>query len=175
MLKRKTGCFVRSGRKALSGGWPLARTECGASLVEFALVLPLLLLMALATIDFGRLAYMHIEVHNAARAGVAYGAQSHITAANTAGMQTAAQNDTDLSTSSPTSFTATASSFCVCSNNNSQTSSPHVTCVSSSCTGALLVEYVEVDTQANYQPWISWPGAPGSTTVTATVQMQVAQ
>ncbi len=176
ILIGETGCFIKSCGKALRRGSPLARAEGGASLVEFAAVLPLLLLMVLGTIDFGRLAYMYIEVHNAARAGAAYGAQNHITASNNTGMQTAATNDaSDLPATSPTSFTATASHFCVCSNANSQASSPHVACTSFCAAGDQLVEYVELDTQANYQPWIPWPGAPTSTTVRATVQLEAAQ
>lgn len=132
--------------------------------------------MVMGTIDFGRLAYMYIEVHTAARAGVSYGAQTHITAADNTGMQTAAYNDAaDLSTGAPTNFVATASHFCVCSNNNSDTSSPQVVCAESSCSGSMLIEYVQVETQASYQPWFPWPGAPTSSTINATVQLETAQ
>lgn len=166
MVKRATSCFIKGPCK----------TERGSSLVEFGVLLSVLLLLVLGAIDFGRLAYMYIEVHNAARAGVSYGAQSHITAADTNGMQNAASADApDLPAKSPTSFAATATHYCVCSNNNSQSSSSHVTCAISSCSGALLVEYVQVNTQANYQPWIPWTGLNVTTTVTGQVQMEVSQ
>ena len=46
----------------------------GQALVEFALVLPLLLLLIIAIIDFGRALFVYSEVSNAAREAVRYGA-----------------------------------------------------------------------------------------------------
>ena len=48
----------------------------GQSVVEFALVLPILLLLLAATIDFGRLFYLYVAVNNAAKEGALYGARS---------------------------------------------------------------------------------------------------
>jgi PKD repeat protein len=45
-------------------------------MVEFALVVPVMMLLLLIAIDFGRLFFSYIEVANAAREGVAYGAAS---------------------------------------------------------------------------------------------------
>jgi Flp pilus assembly protein TadG len=50
------------------------RTRNGASAAELALLLPLLMLLILGCIDFGRFAYSYIAVSNAARAGAGYGA-----------------------------------------------------------------------------------------------------
>jgi PKD repeat protein len=50
------------------------RCASGQSLVEFALVLPVMLLVLLVAIDFGRLFFSWIQVNNAAREGAAYGA-----------------------------------------------------------------------------------------------------
>lgn len=46
-----------------------ARRERGASLVEFAIVLPLLLLVIGGLIDFGRLYFTEVMITNAAREG----------------------------------------------------------------------------------------------------------
>jgi Flp pilus assembly protein TadG len=46
------------------------RGERGAAAVEFALVLPILLMLIGGTIDFGRLYYQQIQLSNAARDGV---------------------------------------------------------------------------------------------------------
>jgi uncharacterized repeat protein (TIGR01451 family) len=53
-------------------------------LVEFALILPLFLVVSALTIDFGRLFYAYVAVANAAKEGAAYAAQSPscVTAAN---------------------------------------------------------------------------------------------
>src|ERR1700724_931527 len=69
------------------------KDEQGQSFVELALTLPVLTVILLGAAEFGRLAYAAIEVSNAARSGVAYGAQSPDKAADTTGMQTAATND----------------------------------------------------------------------------------
>jgi len=48
------------------------KDESGQSLVEFALVLPVLLLILCAIIDFGWLYYNQITLNNAAREGARY-------------------------------------------------------------------------------------------------------
>lgn len=52
------------------------RKTRGQALVEFALVLPIMLLILLLAVDFGRLFYTHISVSNAAREG-AFHAATH--------------------------------------------------------------------------------------------------
>jgi PKD repeat protein len=47
----------------------------GQALVEFALVLPVFVLLVVMAVDFGRLYYSHIQITNAAREGANYGAQ----------------------------------------------------------------------------------------------------
>jgi Flp pilus assembly protein TadG len=44
----------------------------GAAAAELAMILPVLVAIVLGTVDFGRFAYNHIAVTNAARAGAAY-------------------------------------------------------------------------------------------------------
>lgn len=46
----------------------------GQSLVEFALILPLFMLIVLGVFDFGRAIYGYSALHNAAREGARYGA-----------------------------------------------------------------------------------------------------
>lgn len=59
-------------------GWGRRRA---ATAVEFALILPVLLTLILACVDFGRFPHTHIAVTNAARAGAGYGSQNPTTAA----------------------------------------------------------------------------------------------
>ena len=63
--------------------------ESGQSLVEFALCMPLLMIILLGIAEFGWLAYNLIELRNAANAGAHYAAQTVITAADTTGIHTA--------------------------------------------------------------------------------------
>jgi hypothetical protein len=50
------------------------RVRRGQGLVEFAIILPILVLILLGTIDFGRVLFSWIQVMNAAREGAAYAA-----------------------------------------------------------------------------------------------------
>ena len=46
----------------------------GQAVVEFALIIPVFLLLLLAAVDFGRMFFTYIQANNAAREGAAYGA-----------------------------------------------------------------------------------------------------
>ena len=48
----------------------------GQSMVEFALILPVLLLLLAAAIDLGRLFYAYVAVENAAKEGAFFGARN---------------------------------------------------------------------------------------------------
>ncbi len=50
-----------------------SRRRRGAAATELALILPVMMMIALGCVDFGRFAYDLIAVTNAARAGAAYG------------------------------------------------------------------------------------------------------
>jgi hypothetical protein len=87
------------------------------SAVELALSVPLLIVLPLAAVEFGRIFYTQISVTNAARAGVQYGAQNITTASDTNGTQQAALADAP----NITGLTATASHFCQCANDGAST------------------------------------------------------
>ncbi|MGN6415505.1 TadE/TadG family type IV pilus assembly protein [Flexivirga sp.] len=74
---------------------PVARRERGASLVEFALVLPLFLLLVGGMVDFGRAFYTEVMLTNAAREG-ARSAMYFSTAGNTTTRARAAGGDSTL-------------------------------------------------------------------------------
>jgi Flp pilus assembly protein TadG len=94
----------------------------GQALVETALVLPLLLLLLIGTIDFGRGIYLYITVSNAAREGarVAIVNQSPAAAAGRA-----AQQGTGLGLSStPTTCLSGSSGVCVSFPSRTDATSP---------------------------------------------------
>src|SRR5271169_6845725 len=64
--------------------------EAGSSLIELALVLPVLFLLVLGVVDFGRAYYLAIEVSQAAHTAALYGSQNP---SDTIGMQNAAVAD----------------------------------------------------------------------------------
>ena len=117
------------------------RLSIGQSIVEFSVAVSVLSLMLVIVADFARVFYLSIAVNNAARAGAQYGSQTVITAADVAGMKTAATTDG----SNIPSLTPTASQ-CTC---ESQTSSV-TKCPSSYCTANTTATFVEVDTSAPF-------------------------
>ncbi|MBE7518192.1 MAG: pilus assembly protein [Thermoflexaceae bacterium] len=65
---------ARSGRGLRALFRRIRETDAGQALVEFALVLPVMLLMLFALVDFGRGFYSWLIVTNAAREGARVGA-----------------------------------------------------------------------------------------------------
>jgi Flp pilus assembly protein TadG len=133
----------------------------GQSAVELALVAPFVILVLVIAADFSRVFYMSIEAANAARAGVKYGAQSTTKASDTSGMQQAALNDA----ANLSGLTATASNFCEC-----PPSTSHVTCSSTSCSGMEM--YVQVNTSAQFQTLVHYPGVPSTVTLNESALMR---
>ena len=144
------------------------RGNSGTSLVEMAFVVPVILTLLIGVIELGRFAYFSILVANAASAGVQYGAQSLVTAADTTGMQAAAKNDgqniTGLTVTSTTNY-------CSCSG----TPTVHVTCPASCTAPAHALVYVDVVASGTFSPIFNYPGLPTTFTVAHDSKMRVAQ
>lgn len=140
--------------------------ETGQTLLELALLLPLLLLLLVGLFEVGRFAYYSIEVSNAARAAVQYGAQSLADSKDTVGLTQAARNDSaDLS-----GITVTPTTLCACS----ETPSAYVPCPALACAGHPVV-FLQVDTNANITPLFHYPGFPVVFTANGHAIMRVAQ
>jgi Flp pilus assembly protein TadG len=69
----------------------------GATVIEFAVLLPLLAFLFVAGVDFARVYFQMITVENAASGGALWGARDEVRAADTEGIKKAALTDcTDL-------------------------------------------------------------------------------
>lgn len=146
--------------------------ETGMNLLEFALLLPLLLLIVAGVVDIGRAAYMSMIVSHGATAGVEYGAQNSKTAADSAGMKAAATQDATVVTTTNT----TAAAACGCDNGTGNSCNPLPTsaCNSSlSCPGGQILECVKVTTHASFDPLLPWPGLPSSYQANGSAVMRV--
>ena len=143
----------------------------GQSLVELALIVPIFALLLLGAVAFGQLAYAAIEVSNAARAGVAYGAQSAATAADTAGMQAAAIDDA----ANISGMKVAAQPFCTCSNDPTSTHLSDCGSAPATCEaeGAHAINYVQVNTTATVTPIASYPGISPTFTLSGQAIMRV--
>lgn len=146
-------------------------SEVGQALVELALVLPLFFLLLFGAAEFAFLAYASIEVSNAARAGVAYGAQSHITASDFSGMQTAALSDG----SNVAALSATATNFCACSSAPSSQVACSTALIVCSPEPTHPVEFVQVNTTATVNPPFHIAGLPQLFTLQGQAIMRVEQ
>lgn len=139
------------------------RAERGASLVELAVVLPLLLLLLMGAVDFGRAFYLSMEVSGAAESGAEYGSLNPTDFTGMVGAaQAGAPNVANLAVATPgygcecadgTAFSSNCSTVPSCPTNN-------------------LVYRVTVKTSANYTPLFPWPKIPSSMLLSDSVTMR---
>ena len=147
------------------------RDDTGQALIEFALALPIAAVLLIGIAEYGRLAYMAIEVANAAHAGAQYGAQNHATASDATGMENAAKTDAE----DVTGLTQpTAQHLCACSSGGGGTLS---SCTSLVCsgTGNRAVEFVQVNSSATVHPIFHYPGISNTVTLNGQAIMRVEQ
>jgi len=158
------------------------REDKGQAFVELALVMPIFILLLIGVVEVGRLAYASIEVSNAARAGVAYAAQNHTTAADTlptGGIVNAAKLDApDI-----TSLTATTTQSCACESSTGTmgafsacTGTGAISTATGSCPSpSRIVLYVQVTTTAGVNTVFHFPGIPSTVTFRGFASMRAEQ
>ena len=136
--------------------------EEGSSMVELALVTPMMVLLLLAAIDFARAYYLSMELVGAAHAGAEYGITSHT---DTAGMKAAAQADApdvpNLSVTTPTWG-------CECSDGTGSSAS----CSSKPTCATNMVYWVKVKASSTYTTIYPWKGIPSQLTITQTATVR---
>ena len=136
------------------------RGERAQSLAEFAVLLPILLILALGAVDYGRVYFAYISVTNAARNGAQYGSTGLDAAADEAGVRAAALEETsDLLNTSPTNPTVTVLG-------------PFP--ASPSCQDDDANPCVKVTVEYTFDTLFDWPGLPTSVIMERSVQMRVA-
>ncbi len=126
------------------------RSKRGQALVELAISVPLLLLILLGTVDFGRVFFDYIQLRSAVREGAGYGA---LKPTDIAGMKARV-----LSAGVPTGTTA----FATCTG---------------SCTTVGATGEVVVTANSTFRPvtlgFFSWLGTGGSIPISVTAKMRV--
>jgi len=148
----------------------LFRRESGGSLVELALVTPMIFMLVAAAVDFSRAYYLSMEVSGAAQAAAAYGVL-HRT--DTTGIAAVASADAPDVPS--TSLTVTPSWGCECSNSTIGSASSSSTCSSTpSCSSSTLVYWEKVTASVSYSPVFPWPGIPSTMKFSQTAVMRAA-
>lgn len=193
-MARATTVNIPSATSGDSPRLHIHSDEAGTSLIEFAFLLPILLILVLGIIEIGRYAELSIQVASAARAGAQYGAQNLATAASSSAIQSAAVNDSQIPACG--SITTTNNTpgclavpypvnayqgqgyvLCGCSTDGSgsQPVPPGATCPASCSSPAHPLVYVQVNTQAIFNSLFQYPGIPSPITVNGSVQLRVGQ
>jgi Flp pilus assembly protein TadG len=149
-----------------------SHAQRGTAAVEFALVLPFLLLLMLGVVELGRYSLFNVVVANAARAGAVYGAQDLTAFGNGAGITDAVQQD-GVSGLVSTPFAVATSTPSTCwSNTSNTTATPSgYTCSS----GYHYVQYLAVTATGTISPLFSDNYFQPTSQISATVTMQVCQ
>lgn len=147
------------------------RADSGQSLVELALLTPLLLLLLVGAIEVGRYATRAVELGNAARAGAAYGARDHFAAADLTGIIGAACQD--FQGGNTCDLTITKAYLCQC--DNSGTVDPAgIDCKTGSCPSpSREVESLQVTAQGTFSALFTYPGIPSPITISRTATMRI--
>jgi Flp pilus assembly protein TadG len=145
------------------------RSDSGTSLIEFALVAPILIFMLIGLIEVGRYAMLSIVAANSARAGVQYGAQSLATATDTTGIKNAAvQDGLNLSNWTASGGGVTAKSLCTVNGGALQTCT-----TSTNGPPANTIYYVSVQVTGTFKSLMSYPGIPTNIPVSGKAVMRV--
>jgi Flp pilus assembly protein TadG len=177
------------GRRSRVGNGPgILKSSSGQSLLEVALLTPMLLALLLGAIELGRYAYMSILVGNAARAGAAYGAQSLALSIDVAGIATAADNDFQNNGQNISTLVVSSSTSCGCdtggsppiptvTNLCSTQSNPGLGSAIASCSSPTShwVIMVSVTASGTFNSLFNYPGIPSPIIVSNTATLRVAQ
>jgi Flp pilus assembly protein TadG len=135
----------------------------GAALAELAVVIPVLGLLLLGVVDFGRAYTTSSVVANAAAAGASYGSQDSTSAYDASGIRAAALQDAaDIDTA-----TVTSRAYCSCGAGSE-------TACTNTCTGYGAPRmFVDVTVSRTFFFLIDFPGLPDSIVMTRVAKMRV--
>lgn len=154
---------AKPAAKAGPGLRRLIRGTRGQSLAELALLLPVLLLLVLGAIDFGRLYFAYVSVTNASRNAAQYGSFNTIRA-----------SDEDCTDGNCLRLAAIADTSNLL---NTSATNPDVT--TEPCSAGSLDdqgrECVRITVTYTFETLVPWPGLPNSIDMSRTVQMRVAE
>lgn len=192
MKPRSRSNFEHSGAVSVpSAKRPrIFRSQSGQSLVELALLTPILLLMLIGIVEMGRYSYLSLMLASSARAGASYGAQGvgysvdcaagggGGTCASTSGIYQAAYNDfynSSNNTNNTSAFSVTANVSCGCDSAGAVTAATCTGTTAGTCGTGHWVILETVTVSAKFSSLFSYPGIPSSLTVTDTETMRVKQ
>ncbi|HYH38550.1 MAG TPA: TadE/TadG family type IV pilus assembly protein [Azospirillum sp.] len=128
--------------------WRLARDRGGNVAVEFALLMPLLVIILTGLVDFGRATYERMALETAARSAVQYARQNPN---DTAGITAAALNSGGLDATATVEIPAP---FCECPDGTS------IGCSTVCPSGDPILRFLSVTVRHDFEPFFPYPGLP---------------
>lgn len=136
----------------------------GVAAIEFAIMVPTLIMMTVCTVDLGMGIYTNMQVQDAAQAGAQY---AMVHGFDTNSISTVVSNATGQSgiSASPAPV-----QYCGCATAAGVT---NVTCGAACPAGAVSGTYVQVSTQATYTTILPYPMIANSFTLTAQAAVRV--
>jgi Flp pilus assembly protein TadG len=153
-------------------------SQRGQTILELALLLPMLLLLLLGVIELGRYAFISILVGNAARAGAAYGAESLVSSVDAVGIAAAADNDFQNNGQDVNNLMVTSFPSCGCDSAGTITAVAGCTTASNPnaaiCATGHWVVMVSVTASGTFNSIFNYPGIPKSITLSKTATLRVA-
>ena len=150
-------------------------TQRGSVLSEFAIVIPLVLLMIVGAVDFGRVWVLASASANAAQAGAQYGSQSVQLSANLDGIRDVVESDLEASAMVQSTgeegmtiddFTITPERYCECSGGAA------IDCDDTCGGGAKPSVFVSVTVDSTFETIFDYPGIPSNIPVTRVAVMR---
>jgi Flp pilus assembly protein TadG len=142
------------------------RSDGGTSTIEFAILAPVLIYLAVGMIDVGRYTYYSILAANAARAGAQYGAQDLAHVEQYTAIQAAV-----LADGQSLAWTPITANCMYAVNNGTLTKCPSS---GGSTITSGTVYYSQVSTTGTFTTLFQYPGIPKQVVVTGSSTMRVA-
>lgn len=143
---------------------PLFRCARGNVSVEFALVLPFLLLLVMGAFDFGRGFTEKLRLNSAARAGAQYALEKYNKVEDTAGVIQSARNDAEDVNNA---LTVTPRYYCACLTGG------EIACGTSCSGGEVPMRYIEVDVSGPFQLMFDYPMTTGTMTLQGHAELRL--
>jgi Flp pilus assembly protein TadG len=144
----------------------LLLAEDGSSLIEMAVILPVVLMLVFSLVDYSLWIQQDMRYQDAAATAAAYGAIPGNASDSTKMTQLATYNATGQFTA-PAGFNVSATNFYTCTPGGT-----HVTAQASCPTGAPY-HYVQVKTSSSVSSLIGFPGVPSSLNLSGSATYRV--